>query len=174
MLAYYLQAIESEDDRSKFEQIYYRYRKLMFHVALKIVHNDPDAEDAVHQAFVSIIENLNKIRSPSLPETRSYVVTITERKAIDILRSREKVIAADYDETVQGIEIPPPETSELADAMAKLPARYREILLLRYLNGYSSAELGKMLNIKPGSVQRLLLRAKESLRDILAKEGEFA
>ena len=170
MLAYYIQAIESEDDRGKFEQVYYRYRKLMFYVALKILHNDMDAEDAVHQAFVSIIENLNKVRSPALPETRSYVVIITERKAIDILRSREKVVAIDYDETVKGIEIPPPETSELADAMAKLPARYREVLLLRYRNGYSSAELGKMLNIKTESVQRLLLRAKESLRDILAKE----
>ena len=59
-----LQTIESEEDKSKFEGIYYRYRKLMFHVAMKILHNRQDAEDAVHQAFVSIIENLEKI----LPE----------------------------------------------------------------------------------------------------------
>lgn len=173
MLAYYLQTMESQEDRSKFEQIYYRYRKLMFYVALKIVHHDQDAEDAVHQAFVSIIENIRKVRDPSLPETRCYVVTITERKAIDILRSKEKVVAIDYDERAKGLEIPPPETSELANAMAKLPARYREVLLLRYRNGYTNKELGNMLNIKPGSVQRLLLRAKESLRDILVKEGAF-
>ena len=174
MLVYYLQTIESEDDRSKFERIYYRYRKLMFHVALKILHNDQDAEDAVHQAFVSIIENISRVREPSLPETRCYIVTITERKAIDILRSREKLISMDYDETVKGIEIPPPETSALADAMAKLPARYREVLLLRYRNGYSNAELGKILNIKAESVQRLVLRAKESLRDILVKGEDFS
>ena len=106
MLAYYLQAIESGEDKSKFERIYYRYRKLMFHVAMKILHNDADAEDAVHQAFVSALENLNKIGVPELPETRCYVVTITERKAIDILRAKEKVVPLDYDETAQGIEIP--------------------------------------------------------------------
>ena len=173
MLSYYLQTIESEEDKSKFERIYYRYRKLMFHVAMKILHNDADAEDAVHQAFVSVIENLNKAGVPESPETRCYVVTITERKAIDILRAKEKVVSLDYDETAQGIEISPPDASELADAMARLPARYREILLLRYRNGYSNAELGKMLNIKAGSVQRLLWRAKEALRNNLSGEGRF-
>ena len=173
MLSYYLQTIESGEDRSKFERIYYRYRKLMFHVAMKILHNDADAEDAAHQAFVSVLENLKKISAPELPETRCYVVTITERKAIDILRAKEKVVSLDYDETAQGIEISPPDASELADAMARLPARYREILLLRYRNGYSNAELGKMLNIKAGSVQRLLWRAKEALRNNLSGEGRF-
>ena len=173
MLTYYLQSIESAEDKSKFERIYCLYRKLMFHVAMKILNNEADAEDAVHQAFVSVLENLNKTGVPELPETRCYVVTITERKAIDILRSRKKVIALDDDETAQGIQIPPPDTSELAAAMARLPARYREILLLRYRNGYSNAELGKMLNIKASSVQRLLWRAKEALRDNLMKEGTF-
>ena len=173
MLIYYLQTIESEEDKSKFEQVYYRYRKLMFHVALKILENDADAEDAVHQAFVSVIENLNKVGDPALPETRCYIVTITERKALDILRARKKVVALEDDEMTRGIEIPPPDVSELAAAMARLPARYREILLLRYRNGYSNTELGKMLNIKTGSVQRLLLRAKEALRDNLRREGAF-
>ena len=121
-----------------------------------------------------MIENLHKVRDPARPETRSYVVTIAERKAIDILRSREKIAVLDYDETIQGMEVPPPGTSDLADAMAKLPARYREILLLRYANGYSNAELGKMLNIKPGSVQKLLWRAKEMLKKALEKTEAFA
>ena len=173
MLTYYIQAIESEEDKSKFERIYYRYRKLMFHVAMKILGNDADAEDAVHQAFVSVIENLKKVGVTESPETRCYVVTIAERKALDILRARQKVVALDYDETARGLEIPPPDVSELAAAMARLPARYREILLLRYRNGYSNAELGKMLNIKAGSVQRLLWRAKEALRENLSGEGAF-
>ena len=110
MLAYYLQTIEREEDKNKFERLYYRYRKLMFHVAMKILRNDADAEDAVQQAFVAALENLKKIGVPESPETRCYVVTIAERKAIDILRSKEKVVSLDYDETARGIEIPPPDT----------------------------------------------------------------
>ena len=44
MLMYYLQTIESAEDRSKFERIYLRYRKLMFYVARNILRNDEDAE----------------------------------------------------------------------------------------------------------------------------------
>ncbi len=54
----HLSVIESEDDRSKFEVIYERYRGLMFYTAMQILNHQQDAEDAVHQAFVSIIENM--------------------------------------------------------------------------------------------------------------------
>ena len=57
----YLQMIESDEDKSKFEQLYIMYKGLMFHVAMKILKNEFDAEDAVHQAFLSLIENLKKI-----------------------------------------------------------------------------------------------------------------
>ena len=82
----YLSMIESEDDKSKFEIIYERYRGLMFYTAMRILNHEQDAEDAVHQAFVSIIENLDKISEPECPKTRAYVVIITERKALDIAR----------------------------------------------------------------------------------------
>lgn len=55
----YLQMIESDEDKSKFEQLYIMYKGLMFHVAMKILKNEFDAEDAVHQAFLSLIENRN-------------------------------------------------------------------------------------------------------------------
>ena len=51
----YLQMIESDEDKSKFEQLYIMYKGLMFHVAMKILKNEFDAEDAVHQAFLSLI-----------------------------------------------------------------------------------------------------------------------
>lgn len=56
----YLQMIESDEDKSKLEQLYIMYKGLMFHVAMKILKNEFDAEDAVHQAFLSLIENLKK------------------------------------------------------------------------------------------------------------------
>lgn len=72
----YLQTIETGEDKTKFEQIYAEYRGLMFHVAYEILHNEQNAEDATHQAFVRIAENIRKIDVPVCPKTRSYVVTI--------------------------------------------------------------------------------------------------
>lgn len=69
----YLQMIESDEDKSKFEQLYIMYKGLMFHVAMKILKNEFDAEDAVHQAFLSLIENLKKISDVKCPKTRASI-----------------------------------------------------------------------------------------------------
>ena len=56
----YLQMIETPEDRSKFETLYEEYRDVMYAVAKKILRNNMDAEDALHQAFVNIAENMEK------------------------------------------------------------------------------------------------------------------
>ena len=66
----YLQMIDTPADRSKFEQLYLEYRGLMFYVANKILQSEQDAEDAVHQAFLSVAENIEKIGEPDSPKTQ--------------------------------------------------------------------------------------------------------
>ena len=50
----YLQVIEPEEDKNKFEDIYQKYRGLMYYVAYKRLHHEQDTEDAVHHAFMKI------------------------------------------------------------------------------------------------------------------------
>lgn len=102
----YLQMLPSPSEKDKFEQLYTLYRGLMFYVARRILPGEADAEDAVHQAFVSIIDNLKKISEVRCPKTRSYVVIITERKAIDILRSRSRLSPEAFEESTRGVELP--------------------------------------------------------------------
>lgn len=167
----YLSMIESQDDRHKFERIYERYRNLMCHVAYKILGNSQDAEDAVHQAFVSIIQNIHKFVQIDCPETRSFIVLMTERKAIDLIRIRHSEKILPLHEDLVGLEIPAPGDHGLADALAKLPARYREVLLLRFDSGYSTRELAKMLGLTESGVRKLIGRAKDALRHILEEDG---
>ena len=169
----YLQMIETAADRDRFERLYHRYKNQMYYVALRILGDPHDAEDAVHQAFVSLIDNLEKISDIECPKTRAYIVIITERKALDILRGRRKYAAAYEDERLPGLEIPPPGDHGLRDALARLPARYREVLLLRFDCGYSTGELADILGMKRTSVQKLIWRAKEALAGELEKEGEI-
>lgn len=168
----YLQMIETDEDRQKFIQLYETYRGLMFYVANRILHNTEDAEDAVHQAFLSIIENLDKISMVHCPKSRAYVVIVAENKAIDIVRTKKHFDDGEFDESVHGVDIPLPGDNGLSDAMAKLPARYREFLLLRYDMGYSTKEISTMLSMKVETVQKVIWRAKEALREQLDKAGE--
>ena len=161
--------IGSESDREKLEQLYFQYRSLMYYLAFQITKNQEDAEDAVHQAVVYLIDNLEKVGPVSDGRTRSFLSIITEHKAIDLVRKRRPVYelsAAEY-ELAGNL---PDDGDELLQAMAKLPKRYQDILLLRYDNGYSVRELAKMLDMSYGAARKLLWRAKEALREILSKE----
>ncbi|MBR5536588.1 MAG: sigma-70 family RNA polymerase sigma factor [Clostridia bacterium] len=160
----YLQTLETSDDKAKFEALYRTYCGLMVAVAMKLLSNRADAEDAVHQAFLSILKNMDKISDVDCLKTKSYVVIITENKAIDLLRARKKTLPRDFEEEPPGVTIPPPGEDDLAAALARLPARYREILLLHYHHGYSRRELSQMLELSYAAVQQLIWRAKAALR----------
>ena len=168
----YMAMIDSPSDRDKFEKIYHKYRFLMMHVAKEVLTNHQDAEDAVHQAFLSIIENIDKISSVECPETRSYIVIISERKAIDILRQNQRRNTVELNEDIVGLEIPFDEENSIAAAIAKLPAHYREVLLLRYDNGFTTKEIASILGITDSGVRKLIARAKKALQAALEKEVE--
>jgi len=160
----YLQMIETEEDCDKFTTMYKEYCQNLHGIAMIYLRNYHDAEDAVHQAFLSILKNMDKISDVDCLKTKSYVVIITEHKALDLLRARKKALPRDFEEEPIGVTIPPPGEDELAAALAKLPARYREILLLHYHHGYSRKELAQMLELSYVAVQQLLWRAKDALR----------
>ena len=116
----YLSMIESESDKSLFEQLYIRYKGL-------------------------IAKNIKKITEVDCPKTYGYIVTIIERKSIDSLRANKHIVSTDFEESEPGIEIPPPGEGGLADAIAKLNPRYREVILLHYAYGYKTSELARRL-----------------------------
>ena len=56
-------------------------------------------------------------------------------------------------------------------AIAHLPAQYREVLLLRHAQGYSTREVAEILELNYDAARKLLYRAKIALKDQLEKEG---
>ena len=62
-------------------------------------------------------------------------------------------------------------TESVRQAIAHLPDRYRELILLKYYQGFSDREIAKMLDMTPGNVARTVQRAKQKLRENLEQEG---
>ena len=167
----YLQMIESENDKVKFEEIYLKYKSLMFYAANKILHNEQDSEDAVHMAFIKIAENIKKIDTADCPKTRSYIVTIVENKAIDIYRRKSRHKEAEYLEEVNGLVVTYDGDNLLTKSILNLPARYREVILLRYYHGYSVREIAALFDISLVAASKLGQRAKKKLKELCEKEG---
>lgn len=167
----YLQAIENEDDREKFVLIYEQYARLMYKVAFDLLKNEQDAEDAVHLAFVSIIENLDKLAEPVCSDTKFYCTTVCRHKAIDMLRHRDRLSVEYLDDTVCDAESELILDSDVSRAIASLSARYRDIIILRYAQGYSVREISEIWGISRDAAQKTLWRAKSALADILLERG---
>ena len=171
----YLQMLETPEEKSKFEQIYVEYRHLMFYVANQILHHQSDSEDVVHEAFLRVIKIIDKIEEAKCPKTKNLVVIITERIAIDRYRRRKKVQFISLDE--EGMDVFSTKDTEnmeihssLALAMASLPEKYRAVLMLRYDNGFSEAEVAQILSMSIANVHKTVQRAKKKLEDILEEQ----
>ena len=159
----FTQMLETADERLKMEQIFHTYGNLMFHVANKILNNDHDAEDAVQQALFSIYQNLGKFSEIKCPQSRSFIVTIVERKAIDLYRAKQRnAVVPSVSEADAAVQ-----RTDLAKAMATLPTRYRELLFLKYDNGYSEREIAVMCSMTEANVKKTIQRAKKKLESIL-------
>ena len=72
MLAMLLLLIDSEEDQRKFEELYHRYKQLMFHVSRDYFHTESAVEDAVQEAFIRIIKNFSKNRRNKLSPNETF------------------------------------------------------------------------------------------------------
>lgn len=160
-----------EDKKSRCDTLYRQYRELMFHVAFGVLHNESDAEDAVHNAFLSIVKHIDKIIGPEIANVRSCILTITERKAIDIYRERKKHPDSELSDETPERMAPYPSEDNLSACLADLPPRYRQVILLKYSQGYSIHEIAGILNISWSLASKLDQRAKKKLYGLCKEQG---
>ena len=105
------------------------------------------------------------------PKTHSYVVTIVENKAIDQYRKQQKHQTVELIEEIQGTTAHYEGDNDLTKCILKLPARYREMILLRYHHGYTVREIAKMLGLSLPAAIKLDQRAKSKLKKLCEEAG---
>lgn len=167
----YLQAIESTGDRAKFEAIYQAYRDFMYQVAYARLRHEQDAEDAVHDVFVKIAENIGRIE-PVSARTKRLVVTMVDNRVTDILRVRGRHPELSYLDEV----LPHPASEQddeglLASCILRLPQQQRMVIWLKYHYGYSLREIADILGISFVWAQKVDQRAKKKLEALYAEGG---
>lgn len=168
MLIYALTIVKPAD-RPKLERLYLEYRSVMFCAANEILHNEHEAEDAVQQAFMKIAENLDKVPDGLSNKTKAFVVTIAENTAIDRYRKLKRHGDCELCEEACGIEAN--SADELVSCILKLPARYRQFILLRYYHGYSTREIAKLLGMSSAAASKTAQRAKQKLEQLCREAG---
>lgn len=176
-MLFYMTLIEGEAEQTFFGVLYQRYKQEMFFSARDILGDDKDAEDAVHEAFLSALPYLGRLPAdPDHPKTRNFLLTLVDSKAIDIYRKRKRRKLLSWNEAIDENAVahhedPITEGTAIAKAIANLPFADRRLLLLRFDMGFTTKEIAKMLGKTESAVTRAITRAKDKLRIELKKEG---
>lgn len=92
MLLIYLAMVDSDEEKDLVEKLYNTYKNTLFNICFAIVRNRTDAEDAVHDTFIRIIDNLCKIKDVDSPQTKAFCIVIARNAAVDILRKSKKSV----------------------------------------------------------------------------------
>ena len=169
--------VDTDEQKSFVEKVYIKYEQDMFKVALGILHNKQDAEDAVHDAFIQIVKNVDKIMQVDRPKLRSFLVIIIRNCSINIYRKRKKDVHFDIDDESQpevaddfDLEqsiTTKQEQEKVRDALNKMNDEQRNILLMRYYYDMTLDSIASELNISYEAVRKRLDRAKSALSRVL-------
>ena len=156
----------------KVGEIYVVYYRYMFKIAYSILKNEQDAEDSVHNAFLKIIERINDLEELDLLQTKNFVRVITKNCAIDIYRKNKRNINWIQESLVfESEHLLENRLNEIINCINMLAPRYREIILLKYIGGFSNSECAEILNISKENANKLLQRAKRKLKENCNIEG---
>lgn len=134
---------------------------------------DPDsAADAVQEAVISLWEQRSMIKSQ---EMEKLSLTVVKRRSIDLLRKQKPTVSVDAESLM--LAEPPQEDLEERYRMARqlvdrLPARQRNVILMKYEEGLSMEEIEKATGMSSTHVYATLSRAYKSLRETIKQYKE--
>lgn len=169
--------MHSDYDREKLRQLYDKYKNRMYITACKVLHDPQRAEDAVHDAFISVSKHLDKIGDVSSISTAAYMIKAARSRALNIMRMGLPEKEAPLDEAEAKAdeslldEICRRESyKEIVSAIISLEERYRDVLTFYYLNNLSVSEIASLTGVKENTVKQQLFRGRQKLIAILEKE----
>ena len=169
ILAVCLAMIEDESEQQKFEQIYWAYKDLMFYCAEQKLHDVHLAEDAVNISFMHLARNMGTVDEAFSQKTKRLMVTIAERTAINLYHKRQKEMnrTVCIDEVQHMAKEAMDFDNIVAQTILKLPLEYRQAIILKYSQGYTTREIAAILDCSVAKVEKLLSRGKKQLEKLL-------
>lgn len=179
MLTFTLTLIDDPSDKEKFNNIYMKYRNLMFYKAMSLLHNEALAEEAVQESLMKIAKNISKISDVDCSKTKAFIVIIVRNTSLDTIKAEhigetvplDDEIIPDVSQDVLEKMISKEGYEKLMTAVSELDDIYRDILTLRYVYGYGNDELAKLLGMSRRTVESRVYRGKKMLIERL--EGYF-
>ncbi len=169
-----LVAAARDGDDGAFKELVMRYEPVVAATVTGMLGNCPEAEDVGQETFIRFYKSLKNFRGDS--SVKTYITRIAMNQAINEIRRKTrkgKVFSSTPPDEMGDIPDRRPAADDGPDrelvgqAIEKLDDDFRSVIVLRLIDGYSTAETAEMLNIPVGTVLSRLSRAQKKLRGLL-------
>ncbi|MBL9203542.1 MAG: sigma-70 family RNA polymerase sigma factor [Opitutaceae bacterium] len=170
-------------DRTAFGQLYDRFSRPLFATAVRILSDAREAEDVVHDVFVTIWEKAPEFEA-SKGSPFGWAVALTRNRSIDRFRQRRRrqeiLSATRPDDLGYAEDTPPPDSSvtlafkekavSVRLAVSALPSEQQHALELAFFSGLTQQEIAERLHQPLGTIKARIRRGLLKLRDVLSPQ----
>lgn len=144
--------------RIQIEEAYDAYGAAVYRLAMTYLGRHADAEDVTQEVFIKLFR-----KSPAFRDSeheKRWLLRVTANLCRDQLRSpRYSTVALEEDYPMTD-----PERFDVADAIVRLPETYKAVIHLHYYEGYTIAEVARILHLSTSAVKMRLKRGRELLK----------
>lgn len=147
-----------------------RYGDMVRRLCLVHLKNPADTEDIFQNVFLKYVLSPVVFESPE--HEKAWLIRVTLNACKDLVKSFFRSRTVPLEEL---LDQPAPlleEHREVLEAVLALPRKYRDAVYLHYYEGYTAAEIGKLLGKNTNTVYTLLNRAREQLRETLGGDRD--
>lgn len=148
---------------TEIERVVTAYSDMLFRICFVMLGSECDAEDAVSDAFMRYMKKAPEFRDAE--HEKAWLIRVATNICNDMGRFRARNNHIDLDDAAQFCHTP--ETIGVMEALSELAPKYRQVIVLHYIEGYQSAELAELLGISSAAVRKRLQYAREKLKLLL-------
>ena len=170
-----LKEFSGRGSHAAFATLVDRHGPMVHAVALRVVSNHHDAQDVTQAVFLALSRQASKLSDQ--PSVAGWLHTVSRNLALDARRSGLSRQRREQAAMKEEVNLTPDSTlsagfrRELDSALALLPDRYRQPLVLFHLEGASLHEVAQRLDLEPSTLRTRLSRARDLLRQFLVRRG---
>lgn len=150
------------------ETAYDLYADLLYRVALSHTSDSEDAMDAVQDVFVKFAKEQKTFADEE--HRKAWLIRVTVNRCHDLHRKRRLRL---YTPLEEALDVPADDRTienSVAQTLSTLPDKYKTVLILHYLEGFSVNELADILKLSVSAVKMRLTRAREQFKVSCEKE----
>lgn len=152
------------------EEVIQRYGDMVYRLAMASMRHPTDADDVFQDVFLRYAEKAPAFNDEE--HRKAWLIRVTVNRCRSFYRSNWFRRIAPLEEAVHAAQEAPAEPA-LAEALQRLPQRYRTVLFLYYFENYDSAEIAAMTGQHASTVRSLLTRARKALAKQLEGDGSY-